>query len=36
MSKTTMVASELPHLIGRFFSTHDIQRFDSCQLRDRR
>jgi len=30
------VASELPHLIGRFFSTHDIQRFDSCQLRDRR
>ena len=28
------VASELPHLIGRFFSTHDIQRFHSCQLRE--
>src|SRR6267378_7222952 len=28
------VASELPHLIGRFFSTYDIQRFDSCQLRE--
>src|SRR6266478_7747515 len=28
------VASELPHLIGRFFSTHDIHCFDACQLRE--
>src|SRR4029077_10183658 len=29
------VTSELPHLLGSSFPTHDIQRLDSCELRER-
>src|SRR6476660_8375696 len=29
------VTAELPHLLGSFFPTHDIQRLHSCELRER-
>src|SRR5258705_1417176 len=29
------VASKLPDLFAGFFPTHDVQRFDSCELRQR-
>src|SRR4029077_621700 len=29
------ITSPLPHLLGSFFPAHDIQRLDSCELRER-